>query len=64
MSIETLVGIPLEWFDSQDVEVRRTAFQTLARNNRILSGRVGPQTEQELLRLEAHTPLEPFGKKG
>lgn len=63
MSIETLIGIPLEWFDSQDVEVRRKTFRTLARNNRILSGQAGPQTEQELLRLEAHTPQETSDKK-
>jgi len=58
MVTETLVGVPVEDFESLDTEVRRRAYQILARNNRILYGETGPQTELELRRLEAHTPAE------
>ena len=62
MAIPTLVGVPVEDFESHYIEVRQRAFQILARNNRILSGEAGPATERELRLLEAHKLGEPSGK--
>ena len=62
MSIPTLVGVPVEDFESHDIEVRQRAYQILARNNCILSGEVGPATERELRCLEARKLSEPSGK--
>lgn len=51
-AIETLVGIRYEDLESPVPAIRRKALQTRARNERIVLGRVSPETEQDLRRLE------------
>jgi hypothetical protein len=61
---ETLKGIRSEDLDDPSPEVRRKAYKTFARNERILWGRVSQATEFALLHLEEIPTKSPSDTDG